>query len=664
MFGKWGITARLLLIPVVSAVLLVGALAVMAVSQSRSDDFDRRVVAKQMGEAREYASLLDRALRLHTRYLDLATERMAARMGPREQSGINALLGEALDVQAEIDELRAATQLGDRDRLAVTRVSEDLADFQDLIARLQEPRSVADLREDVVESNVRFDRVAMALAALIGSAQLRSDTAYNVLQMELRQSRTVVGIVLLAVIVATVFAIVWSRRTITRPLRGLADALRRFRDDPALPVRVETATRDEIGEIASGFNELVQTIQSREQALEQSARMLREGNGKLRVEVMERVAAEARLRRSQELLEAAQSAGGIGVFDLDLQSQLLRGSSHFFAMLGLPPGTSAITQDHWLGLVHPDDLEALASAYGEAINQGGSYSIEYRVLRPDRTTCWVSGSGRVIVDEQREASRIVGSIIDITRRKSAETELKSVAESLSLAQTAGGVATFDLDLRSGIQRHSDNLPELLGLPRGTRVDRQGWLDRLHAEDREAAIHPARERGATATATATASAIAASTGSCGPTARSRGSRSRASPCTAAMGGRCACPARSRTSRRASAPSRRSRTPRRGCRGRCAAPATGCGNSSTRPAASGSRPASRNSCTTRPAACRPPRAGSCGWSTTTTGPRCRRRCAITSRAARRTTSSTGSATAAATGSGSGRARAPSGPTAPRR
>jgi PAS domain S-box-containing protein len=255
---------------------------------------------------------------------------------------------------------------------------------------------------------------------------------------------------------------------------------------------VAANARDEIGEIASGFNELVQTIQSREQALEQSAKMLREGNGKLRVEVMERVTAEARLRRSQELLEAAQSAGGIGVFDLDLQSRLVRASSHFFAMLGLPPGTSVITQDHWLGLVHPDDLEALATAYGEAINQGGSYSIEYRVLRPDRTICWVSGSGRVIVDEHGEASRIVGSIVDVTRRKSAETELTSVAESLSLAQTAGGVATFDLDLGSGVQRHSDNLPGLLGLPRGARVDRQAWLDRLHPEDREAALHPARE----------------------------------------------------------------------------------------------------------------------------------------------------------------------------
>src|SRR5512137_1176547 len=117
MFGKWGITARLLLIPVVSAALLVGALAFMAVAQHRSDDFDRDVVSKKLGEAREYASLLDRALRLHTRYLDLATARLSLQLGPKEQSGVNALLGEALDLQAEVDELRGQ-QFADSDRIA------------------------------------------------------------------------------------------------------------------------------------------------------------------------------------------------------------------------------------------------------------------------------------------------------------------------------------------------------------------------------------------------------------------------------------------------------------------------------------------------------------------------------------------------------------------
>jgi PAS domain S-box-containing protein len=492
MLGKWGITARLLLIPVVSAVLLVAALAFMAVAQQRADHFDRDVVAKGQGEARQYASLLDRAVRLHTRYLDLVTARLSEGLGAREQSGVNALLGETLDLQAEVDDLRSNALFADADRLSAAQVSESLEDFGDVIARLFDPRSTSELRSDVIDSNQQFDRIGKSLASLIGSAQLRNDIAYAALTGDLRQSRRIVAGVLLAVIAATVFAIVWSRRTITRPLRGLAGALQRFRDDPSSPVHVATGSRDEIGEIAAGFNELVQTIQTREQALEQSAKLLRDGNSKLRVEVMERVTAEARLRRSQELLDVAQSAGGIGVFDLDLQSQMLRGSSHLFAMLGLPPTTASITQDHWLGLVHPDDLEQLAGAYGDAIGAGGSYAVEYRVVRPDRTTCWISGSGRVMLDDQGEASRIVGSIVDITRRKHAESELKSVADSLSLAQTAGGVATYDDDVRSGVHRHSDNLPEFLGLPRGTRLDRATWLDHVYAADREIAAHPERD----------------------------------------------------------------------------------------------------------------------------------------------------------------------------
>jgi PAS domain S-box-containing protein len=491
MFGKWGITTRLLWVPLLSAALLAAALAFMAVAQRHSEVYDRDVVQKGFGEARGYASLLDRALQLHTRYLDLATARLATGSTSAHQSGVNALLGEALDLEAEIDAMRDRP-LGDADRLAVERVSQDLADFQSLIAQLLAPRTPDQLRGDVVDSNGHFDRIAASLAALIGSAELSSDRSYAALRGHLNRTRTIVVSVLIAALLASVFAAVWARRTVTEPLRELAAALRRFREDPAKPVRVVIGTQDEIGEIAAGFNALVVTVRSRARALEDSARQLRDGNAKLRGEVVDRVTAEAKLRRSQELLEAAQSAGGIGVFDLDLESQTIRGSTHFFALLGLPEGTTAILQDQWLALVHPDDLEQLAGAFADALGEGGSYAVEYRLQRPDRSVCWVSGSGRVIFDDERVARRIVGSIVDVTRRKHAEAELKSVADSLSLAQAAGGVATFDVDLAAGSERHSDNLPQLLGFEPGTRVSRADWRAAVHPDDLALALTPATE----------------------------------------------------------------------------------------------------------------------------------------------------------------------------
>ena len=62
-----GITARLLLIPVASALLLAGALAFTARTQSLYDDYARAVVRHGVAEARAYAGVLDRAQRLHGR---------------------------------------------------------------------------------------------------------------------------------------------------------------------------------------------------------------------------------------------------------------------------------------------------------------------------------------------------------------------------------------------------------------------------------------------------------------------------------------------------------------------------------------------------------------------------------------------------------------------
>ena len=44
-------------------------------------------------------------------------------------------------------------------------------------------------------------------------------------------------------------------------------------------------------------------------------------------------------------------------------------------------------------------------------------------------------------------SRAIGTITDITERKELEDKLRYATESLNIAQTAAGVATFDFDFR-------------------------------------------------------------------------------------------------------------------------------------------------------------------------------------------------------------------------
>ncbi len=153
-----------------------------------------------------------------------------------------------------------------------------------------------------------------------------------------------------------------------------------------------------------------------------------------------------------------------------------------------------ITQEQWLASVHPDDLETLVHDLSEARKSGGEYHTQYRSLRGDGRIIWVASSGRVLLDTQGQPTRMVGTMVDVSRRRQIEEKLRTTAESLSIAQAAGRIATYDVNHETGQSVISSNFSEITGLSqtqgalRGTE-----WLNLVHPEDRLKVLTPRVER---------------------------------------------------------------------------------------------------------------------------------------------------------------------------
>jgi two-component system, sensor histidine kinase and response regulator len=187
--------------------------------------------------------------------------------------------------------------------------------------------------------------------------------------------------------------------------------------------------------------------------------------------------------RSFEFLEFAQAAGGFGVFELNLESGALKATPLVFDLIGLAAGPDlSLSRDEFLATVHPEDLEGLVHSLIVAAGSGGSYQHEYRSLRANGEIRWLSGRGQVLLQAE-EDTRIVGTITDITDRKALEAKLQDATESLSIAQMAAGVATFDFDFANQHRICSDNLYELMDLPPVASLnDLNSLLVRVHPDD--------------------------------------------------------------------------------------------------------------------------------------------------------------------------------------
>ncbi len=76
----------------------------------------------------------------------------------------------------------------------------------------------------------------------------------------------------------------------------------------------------------------------------------------------------------------------------------------------------------WVDRVHPDDRDAAVSTCERLSREGNDYEFEYRMIRADGTTVWITDVVSVEM-ENGEPAVLRGFLIDVTDRKEAETAL-------------------------------------------------------------------------------------------------------------------------------------------------------------------------------------------------------------------------------------------------
>ncbi|WP_413740722.1 PAS domain-containing protein [Sphingomonas sp. Sphisp66] len=153
---------------------------------------------------------------------------------------------------------------------------------------------------------------------------------------------------------------------------------------------------------------------------------------------VERVAAEAGLRASEEQLRLALDAAEIGQWDVDIVAETLFWPPRLKAMFGISPDVPISMKDFYAGL-HPDDFEAVVAAYAAAADpeRRAVYDVEYRTIgKEDGLVRWVAAKGRGVFEEGK-CVRIIGTAIDITARKRTERALRELNETLELRVAEG-----------------------------------------------------------------------------------------------------------------------------------------------------------------------------------------------------------------------------------
>ncbi|HWE33904.1 MAG TPA: EAL domain-containing protein [Solirubrobacteraceae bacterium] len=131
------------------------------------------------------------------------------------------------------------------------------------------------------------------------------------------------------------------------------------------------------------------------------------------------------LSRSEERYALAVRAANDGIWDWDLEGARIYFSPRWHAILGRSEQAADDDPRVWFDLVHPDDLLRLRSAIDSHIAGDTRHLLsEHRMRHADRSWRWVLTRGLAIRDVDGRATRMAGSLSDITDRLAAERQLQ------------------------------------------------------------------------------------------------------------------------------------------------------------------------------------------------------------------------------------------------
>ncbi|BAU63417.1 multi-sensor hybrid histidine kinase [Stanieria sp. NIES-3757] len=141
--------------------------------------------------------------------------------------------------------------------------------------------------------------------------------------------------------------------------------------------------------------------------------------------------ADKQLQENQRILKFALSSAKAGLWDWDLNAEVLIWSQENYNLYGIDPNRKPLRYEDWESTVHPEDLESTNLEVQKVLtHQSSEFRCEFRIIHPQQGIRWLLGLGNITTDEQGKPIRFSGINIDISDRKQIEQKLKQQTEQL------------------------------------------------------------------------------------------------------------------------------------------------------------------------------------------------------------------------------------------
>jgi PAS domain S-box-containing protein len=138
----------------------------------------------------------------------------------------------------------------------------------------------------------------------------------------------------------------------------------------------------------------------------------------------ERQRALEKLKQSERRLAEAQFVAHIGSWERDLRTDQVTWSDELYRLFGLSADDGDLSYQRFLKLVSPEDVDRIHAVVDGAIRERRPFKCDYRITLADGAVRVMNDWGNIVLNEEGEPIRLVGTAQDVTELREAEQALQ------------------------------------------------------------------------------------------------------------------------------------------------------------------------------------------------------------------------------------------------
>ncbi|MEG3928880.1 MULTISPECIES: ATP-binding protein [unclassified Microcoleus] len=138
-------------------------------------------------------------------------------------------------------------------------------------------------------------------------------------------------------------------------------------------------------------------------------------------DISDRQLAESRLLEAQKIAR-------IGSWEYDIATATTTWSEEVYRIYELDPTQKPLPNEQLIERFHPEDRSRYLTMVRDRAMSGQSFEIDLRLLRRDGSIGYIEVRGKPVYDEKGQLLRLLGTVLDISDRKQAESALRESAQ--------------------------------------------------------------------------------------------------------------------------------------------------------------------------------------------------------------------------------------------